>query len=70
MPFDNDDSSLINLGVFAEKYQVRLLTNHISDLIRKAVSEGRWKPSPGMRTLYDGVPANSPGQGRSSHGLQ
>ncbi len=60
IPFDNDESSLINLGVFAEKYQVRLLTNHISDLIRKAVSEGRWKPSPDMmRTVYDGVPANS-----------
>lgn len=58
--FDNDDSFLINLGVFVKKYQVRLLTNYIFDSIRKAVSKNRWKPSSNiMRTMYDDVSANS-----------
>lgn len=58
--FDNDESFLINLDVFVEKYQVRLLTNHIFDLIRKTINENRWKSSLNMmRTMYDGVLANS-----------
>ncbi len=58
--FNNDESSLINLDVFVEKYQVHLLTNHIFDLIRKTISESRWKSSSNMmRTMYDDVSVNS-----------
>ncbi len=41
MLFDNDNSFLINLDIFVEKYQVRLLINHIFDLIRQTISESR-----------------------------
>lgn len=60
MPLDSNDDSLIHLGIFAEKYHIRLLVNQISNLLRKAITEGRWKPSPDTaRTVYDGVPAKS-----------
>lgn len=59
MLFDNDNSFLINLDIFVEKYQVHLLINHIFDLIRQTISESRWKSSPDvMRTMYDDVSEN------------
>jgi len=41
MPLDSDSKSLINLGVFAEKYRIRRLMNQISDFIRTTVIEDR-----------------------------
>ena len=58
IPLESNDDSLIHLGIFAEKYHIRLLIDQISKVIRKAITEGRWKPSPdSARTVYDGVPA-------------
>ena len=60
MPLDSNDDSLIHLGVFTEKYYIRLLINQISNVIRKAITEDRWKPSPETaRIVFDGVPAES-----------
>jgi len=60
IPLNDDYKPLANLGIFAEKYHIRLLMNQISNLIRTAVGESRWKPSPDiMKTVYGSVPANS-----------
>lgn len=60
LPLDSNDDSLIRLGVFAEKYHIRLLINQISNILRKAITEGRWKPSPDIaRRVYDSVPVKS-----------
>ena len=60
MSLDSNDDFLIHLRIFAEKYNIRLLISQIFNVIRKAIIEGRWKPSPDTaRTVYDGVPAKS-----------
>ena len=60
MPLNDDYELSVSLSIFAEEYHIHLLINQISDLIRTAVGEGRWKPSPyAIRTVYDSAPANS-----------
>jgi BTB/POZ domain len=51
---------LIDLAILAHKYQICLLNNQISDTIRTALSEERWKLTPHMIwTAYASTPTNS-----------
>jgi hypothetical protein len=57
---DSDVESLIDLAIFAEKYDIHHLRNQTSDVIRTLLSEDRWKLTPEVvRMIYDGVPACS-----------
>lgn len=70
LPLDSIDDTLISLDIFAERCQIRLLLNQVSDLLRKNISANRWKPnSDTMRAIYSGVPANSILRRLSSLGL-
>ncbi|KAI9775932.1 MAG: hypothetical protein M1839_000721 [Geoglossum umbratile] len=51
---------LIDLAILADKYQICLLKNQISDEIRTALSQGRWRITPDMVCIvYASTPTNS-----------
>jgi hypothetical protein len=51
---------LVDLAILADKYHICILKNQVSDKIRTALSERRWKLTPDMiRTVYASTPTNS-----------
>lgn len=57
LTFDN----VVNLGIYAYKYEIAALSNQVTDLIRASLASGEWELQAGVvDAIYQAAPVNSP----------